>query len=58
MKDLIKEFSMLDLLGMIFPGSVLMVLICADCGVWPVVEGFVGEAMMTAVKTVVILFGG
>lgn len=58
MKDLIKEFTMLDLLGMIFPGSVLMVLICAECGVWPVVQGFVGESMMTAVKTVVILFGG
>ncbi len=58
MKDLIKEFSMLDLLGMIFPGSVLMVLICAECGAWPMIEHFVGSGMMSGVKTVVILFGG
>ena len=58
MKDLIKEFSTLDLLGMIFPGSVLMVLICAECGAWPMIEQFVGSGMIGGVKTVVILFGG
>lgn len=58
MKDLIKEFSMLDLLGMIFPGSVLMVLICAECGAWELIERFVEADMMAAVKPVVILFGG
>ncbi len=58
MKDLIKEFSMLDLLGMIFPGSVLMALICAECGAWEMIQGFVGAEMMAGVKPVVILFGG
>ena len=58
MKDMVKEFGMVDLLGMIFPGSVLMVLICAECGAWPMIEQFVGSGAMGVVKTAVILFGG
>ena len=57
MKDIIKEFNMIDLLGMMFPGSILAGLACIEFHINDILEkvfGSIASGMLLAI----ILFGG
>lgn len=62
MKDIVKEFNMIDLLGMIFPGSVLMAMVCAQFELNKTVAAILGvgaEAKtVSGVLITMIVLGG
>ena len=58
MKDIIKEFNMIDLLGMIFPGSIFMALICSEFQISQVLKAMTGSESVSGILVTVIVFGG
>lgn len=58
MGDIVKEFNMIDFLGMLLPGSLLMILFGEEFGVWLMIINFLGNEDCIGTITVVIIIGG
>ena len=58
MKDIIKEFNMIDLLGMMFPGSILVGLACIEFQIKEILEKAFGSDAVSGMLLAIILFGG
>lgn len=58
MSDFIKEFNMIDFMGMIFPGSVTVLLFGAETGLWYKMEKLWGAAPEMVAKLVFIIVIG
>lgn len=58
MRDFIKEFNMIDFMGMIFPGSVTVLLFGAETDLWYKIETLWGAAPEMVAKLVFIIVMG
>lgn len=58
MGDIVKEFNMIDFLGMLLPGSLLMLLFGEEFGVWHMLKDFFGDENCIGTITVVVIIGG
>lgn len=58
MGDIVKEFNMIDFLGMLLPGSLLMLLFGEEFGVWCILKDFFGDENCIGTITVVVIIGG
>lgn len=58
MSDFIKEFNMIDFMGMIFPGSVMVLLFGAETDLWHKMETLWGATPEMAAKLVFIIVIG
>lgn len=58
MGDIVKEFNMIDFLGMLFPGSLLMLLFGEEFGLWYMLKDFFGDENCIGTITVVVIIGG
>lgn len=58
MGDIVKEFNMIDFLGMLLPGSLLMLLFGEEFGLWYMLKDFFGDENCIGTITVVVIIGG
>lgn len=58
MGDFVKELTIIDFLGILLPGTVLILLFSADFTLMPLWEGYFGAACGEGVKAVFLLVGG
>lgn len=58
MGDIVKEFNMIDFLGMLLPGSILMLLFGEELGLWYMLKDFFGNENCIGTITAVIIIGG
>lgn len=58
MGDIVKEFNMIDLLGLMLPGAFLTIIFGQELGAWATLRDFWGTDNCTGVISVIILVGG
>lgn len=58
MGDIVKEFNMIDLLGLMLPGAFLTIIFGQELGAWATLRDFWGTGNCTGVISVIILVGG
>lgn len=58
MGDIVKEFNMIDLLGLMLPGAFITIIFGQEFGVWAMLRDFFGSDNCIGSISVIILVGG
>lgn len=58
MTDIVKEFNMIDLLGMLLPGALLTALFGTEFGLWERINAYFGITVTTGVVSMILICAG